>query len=97
VNSPDHASVDAAVFDAREALANPPAERSRRLTMFAAYASRLVIVTHPRPGEHLLAAEGRELRARLQAAFEEDLAAQKADRAAEIAAARRRNEEWLRR
>lgn len=97
MSRPNHASIDAAVLDAREALANPPAERSRRLTLFAAYASRLVIVPQPRQPEHPLAAEGRELRARLRQAFEEDLAAQKAEHAAAISAARQRNEEWLRR
>ncbi len=64
--------------------------------MFAAYASRLVIVTQPRPGEHPLAAEGRELRARLLNAFERDLDGQRTERAAEIEGHRRRNASWLR-
>ena len=96
MSRPDHATLEAAGFDAREALARPPAERPRRLTRFAAYASRLVPVTQPRHAEPPPVEEGRMLRARLQAAFDVELAAQEAERAAEIAAARRRNEEWLR-
>ncbi|MGG3815598.1 hypothetical protein ABEV34_28720 [Methylorubrum rhodesianum] len=96
MSRPDHATLEAAVADAREALARPPAERRRRLSMFAAYASRLVIVTRQRPGEHPLAAEGRELRARLLEAFEQDLDAQRTEHAAAIEGHRRRNAAWLR-
>jgi hypothetical protein len=100
VTRPDYATLDAAVLDAREALAAPPADRARRLATFAAYASRLVLAERPcRPGlpEHPLAAEGRELRARLQAAFDVELGAQRAERDAVIAAHRRQNEAALRR
>jgi hypothetical protein len=96
VTRPDYATLDAAVLDAREALVNPPADRARRIAMFGAFASRLVLVTQPRHAGHPLVEEGRELRARLQQAFEQDVAAQQAERDAAIAAHRRRNEAALR-
>ncbi|MGG3810122.1 hypothetical protein ABEV34_00475 [Methylorubrum rhodesianum] len=89
MSRPPHASLEAAVADAREVLARPPAERWRRQARYAAYASRLVVTEYPEHAGSPLAAEGLELRARLRAAFEEACAEERAEAKAAIAAARR--------
>ncbi|SFU92782.1 hypothetical protein SAMN02799631_03187 [Methylobacterium sp. 174MFSha1.1] len=86
---PAHASLEAAVADAREVLARPPAERWRRQARYAAYASRLVVAEYPEHAGTDLAAEGLALRERLRKAFEEACAEERAESKAAIAAARR--------
>ncbi|MRI55121.1 hypothetical protein D8770_14290 [Methylobacterium sp. DB1607] len=90
MSRPRHSSLEAAVADAREALARPPAERWRRQARFAAYASRLVVAEYPGSAGTPLATEGRELRARLQVAFEDACAEERAEARAAIDRQRRR-------